>query len=108
MDTDDIRRNGRFLWALTGVAPVYIGLMLLLPALTGNDTIDGSIGVLLGLYICSHPAANAIKLLFYQPQLLHQLKREPPGIRWLALNILVLFVGWLVITIGVHRLIGTA
>lgn len=107
MDTDDIRRNARFLCILIAAAFIYVGLMHFLPALTGNDLVDGSIGVLLGLYICSHPAANAIKLLFYQPQLLYQLKRQPPGVRWLALNVLVLLVGWLVITVGVHRLIGS-
>jgi hypothetical protein len=108
MDRSELQRNTRYLWILFGVALVYIGLMRGLPTLTGIDLLDGSIGVLLGLYICSHPAANAIRLLFYQPQLLHELRREPPGIRWLALNVLVLFVGWLVITVGVHRLIGKA
>ena len=31
------------------------------------------IGVALGLYICAHPAANAVNVLFFEPDLLRHL-----------------------------------
>ena len=33
--------------------------------LLGTHTADGTLGVALGRYICSHPAANAIDVWFY-------------------------------------------
>jgi hypothetical protein len=35
---------------------------------------------------------------------LHELSSQWSGVAWLALNLLVLFCGWLVITLGAARL----
>jgi hypothetical protein len=90
------------------LACVYLGWLSYLGTLTGRPTLDGVIGVMLGLYICSHPAANAINLLFFEREAWHAATSEWSGIAWLALNVLVLFCGWLVITLGAARLAATS
>ena len=65
-----------------------------------TDLLDGIIGVLLGLYICSKPAANAVDLIFFRRGELRQLTSGWSGLGWLSLNLLVLFVGWVVIFTG--------
>jgi hypothetical protein len=87
---------------------VYAGWISSVQVLTGIRWLDGSIGVLLGLYICSHPAANAVDLLFFQRAALRQMSSEWPGIGWLGLNLLVLVIGWVAIMIGVMRIAGIA
>jgi hypothetical protein len=64
--------------------------------------LDGSVGVALGLYICSHPAANAVRMLFFERDTLRHIS-EWSVIRWLALNLLVLLAGWMVIFLGLRR-----
>lgn len=92
---------------LVVAACVYLGLLSHLGTLTGSPTLDGIIGMLLGLYICSHPAANAINLLFFDRWAWQETISEWSGLGWLALNVLVLFCGWLVITVGAARLAAT-
>lgn len=75
------------------------------PTLTGRPTLDGAIGVALGLYICAHPAANAINLLFFERDALRTVRSDWPLIRWLALNLFVLLVGWMVVFAGIRRLV---
>lgn len=86
------------------LAAIYGSLVRYWFATTGDTRVIGIIGVLLGLYICAQPAANAVDLLFFQRGAVRQLSRGWPGIGWLALNALVLLVGWLVIVIGTTRL----
>ena len=75
------------------------------PTLTGRPVWDGGIGVALGLFICAHPAANAVNLLFFERQALRQVSSDGPLMRWLALNLLVLLVGWMVVFAGIRRLV---
>jgi hypothetical protein len=98
-------RNARVLWGMILLALAYNSLLRYLSTLTGSDLLDGSIGVALGLYICSHPAANAIKMLFFERDALRQMP-EWSVIRWLALNLLVLLAGWMVIFAGLRELVG--
>ena len=84
-------------------AGAYLVLLARLPALSGEPKLDGAIGVLLGLYACSHPAANAIDLLFYSRGRLARASWLGAG--WLALNVAVVSVGWLAIVGGVMRLV---
>jgi hypothetical protein len=101
------RRHGRsakVLWGLILLAAAYGGLLSVLRTFTGMALLDGSLGVLLGLYICSHPAANAVDLLFFEREALRQAASEWSGLGWLALNLLVLLAGWAVIAIGATRL----
>lgn len=89
--------------ALLGLA--YTTWLQFRPTLTGMPLLDGGIGVLLGLYICSHPAANAVDMLF-ERGLLRRIRSKWLGAGWLALNGLVLVVGWTVIAAGVTRFVN--
>ena len=57
-------RGTRALWLQFVLAAAYGVPLAYLGTLTGGDTWDGVLGVVLGLYICSHPAAAAIDVLF--------------------------------------------
>ncbi len=96
-------RRARPLWLLALAATAYLAMMYLLDLSTGSPLLDGGIGVLLGLFICSRPAGNAVDLMFYQRGEFHRLTSELSGIGWLALNLFVLFLGWLVIVYGATR-----
>ncbi len=96
-------RNYKTLGAVVVLALLYIGVMYLQRTITGMPQLDGTIGVLLGLFVCSRPAANILDLLFTQRS--YATSSEWPAIRWFALNGLVLFLGWVVITIGATQLI---
>jgi len=71
-------RNSATLWGLIVLAIVYSGLLRYLPALTGVPLLDGGIGVALGLYICAHPAANAVNMLFFERDRLYQMASDWP------------------------------
>jgi hypothetical protein len=79
--------------------------MRLLPSLTGQAVWDGALGVALGLFICAHPAANAIHMLFFERDVLQRGTSDGTLLRWLALNLIVLLVGWVVVFAGVRRLV---
>jgi hypothetical protein len=99
------KRNTRVLWGLILLAIAYGSLLRYLHTLTGIAMLDGSIGVVLGLYICAHPAANAVNMLFFERDTLRQISSERSVVRWLALNLLVLLAGWMVIFGGLRQLV---
>jgi hypothetical protein len=107
MDQDQRRHNIKMLWAMVLIGIAYSVLLYFQRTLTGADNIDGIIGVLLGLYICSHPAANVVDVLFFRRGARSQFSSKQSVVFWLALNIMVLLIGWTVIFIGTTRLIGT-
>jgi hypothetical protein len=78
------------------------------PTLTGMNQVDGSVGVLLGLYICSHPAAHLVNLLFFGGRTQHPFLSGRSSILWVALDMLVFLIGWVAIFVGTTRLIGGA
>ena len=78
----------------------YSAWFYYLDSLTGSNTLDGTLSIVLGLYICSRPAANAIDLLFLERAAFRSAGSRWSNIRWLALNILTLLMGWIVIFIG--------
>jgi len=90
----------RRLWALLIPAAAYLTWASYFRALDGSPLVDGTIGVLLGLYICSHPAANGVDLIFLERGAFRRVTSRWSGVRWLALNGVVMFVGWLVIVAG--------
>jgi len=102
MDRHRYRRKTRVLWALAVLALAFIALLSYRYTLTGRSLLDGALGVLAGLYICSHPAANAVDLLFFDRGALRWLS-EWSGVGWLALNALVLLLGCAVIISGMMR-----
>jgi hypothetical protein len=84
-----------FLACLYTAWTAYIGGM------TGNDRLDGSIGMLLGLYVCSHPAANMLDmLLFMAADIREGIVSTRSGQFWLFMNALVLLAGWVAIFSG--------
>jgi hypothetical protein len=100
-----LRRNTRVLWKLTLVAIAYLILLRVLPTSTRYPMLSGGIGVALGLYICAHPAANAVNMLFFERYTLQGIRSDGPLIRWLALNLFVLLMGWMVVFAGLRRLV---
>jgi len=99
------RRNTGVLLGLLVLAIVYFGWLRFFRALSGLPMLDGSVGVALGLYICAHPAANAVNILFFERDALQHLS-ERAVVGWLALNLLVLLAGWMVIFIGLRQLLN--
>jgi hypothetical protein len=91
------------LCGLLAVVVAYILWIHLQHPLTHHARLDGSIGVLGGLYICSHPAANFIDLLFFQRHTFESLRHGWKGITWIVLNLIVWLLGCLVIIIGATR-----
>jgi hypothetical protein len=90
------------------LAILYAGLLHFLHSLTGIRVLDGSIGVVLALYICSRPAINAWEWLFFSSQYLRRIASQWSGVAWVALNTLVLLAGWVVLFVGLTRLVGVA
>jgi hypothetical protein len=107
MDQHLSRRNIGTLWA-SALGIVYSGLLYQLRTLTGTDKVDGIIGVMLGLYICSRPAANFLDMFFFERGARRQFSPSWSAVSWLAVNILVLLIGWFVIFAGMTRLVGKA
>lgn len=97
-------RNYGTLWAMIGIALVFGVLFFLRQPLTLNNKMDGLLAVVLGLYICSHPAANFLDMLLYRRSSLYQPGTLRSELLWLAFNLLVIFVGWFVIFMGTTRL----
>ncbi|MCC7107083.1 MAG: hypothetical protein IT307_18280 [Chloroflexi bacterium] len=97
-------RSSTLLWWLLLLAAVYAGWLDLLYTMTGSSLFDGSIGVALGLFICSRPAANIVDLMFCERGFASRLAAEWSVVLWLLLNLLVFVVGWLVLLIGAARL----
>ena len=108
MDLHRHKRKITILWALTLPGLAYSGWLQFHGALTGTDRVDGSLGVVFGLYISSHPAAFIVDLLFFRRSTVNGFSLDHSLVLWFILNLLVLLVGWLVIFIGTTRLIGRA
>ncbi len=92
--------------ASVGACVLYAALRSAGMPLSGDRLIDGSLGILLGLYTGSHPAAYAIDLFYLN-------RSDPrPGsealLNWsnLTLNGLALLCAWMALTLGAIRLGG--
>lgn len=98
------RARGPVLFMGLLVAALAYGLVRReVPALTGSARVDGTIGVVLGLYLCSNPAANAVDALFYGRRRLERVTAG--GLAELALNLAVLAAGWSIVFDGAIRLV---
>ncbi len=97
------RKNfwGLILLILLGLG--YSALLVLRIPLTGERQIDGIVGVLLGLYISSHPAANTLDMLFFARGALMQGLSRRAYAAWWALNGLTLLCGWYTIFAALLR-----
>jgi hypothetical protein len=108
MEQHQYRRKTGLLCALIAIAGAYSFWFHQRQVLTGNPTMDGTFSVLLGLYICSRPAGNAIDLFFFERSSFHRMIKEGSSIRWLVLNIATLLMGWIVIYLGTAHLTSQA
>ena len=89
------------LWGVFAVAVAYISWQFFQHSLTGHAYLTGWMGVLGGLFVCSQPAANIIDLLFFNHHAVENLLNIGEWITWITLNLLVFFLGCLMITVGV-------
>ena len=105
MSEDVYRPKTLRMWALLVPAAAYLVWVTYLP--TGVTLFDGSVGVILGLYICAQPATNGIDLLYLQRGGLRRIVAGWGGFGWLMLNALVMFIGWIVIVFGAARFTAT-
>lgn len=109
MEGQNLRsRPVRMLWFLLLLGIGYGALLYSRPTLTGKDHVDGVIGVVVGLYICSHPAANMVDLFFYRDAVWDGFSSRLSFVLWLLLNAGVLVSGWFAIFVGTTRLVGRA
>jgi hypothetical protein len=100
--------NTRRLSILLVPALAYLTWASVFRELDRISLVDGSIGVVLGLYVCSHPAANGIDLIFLDRSTFRRITSNWNGIGWLMLNFLVLFVGWMDIVVGTTQFMTRA
>jgi len=106
MDQQRLQRKIITLLVLVGLGIAYSGFLYFQPTLTGRHVLDGIIGVVLGLYISSHPAAHLVEVLFYRRAMRYSFSSKRSVILWLSLDVLVLFISGMVIFFGTTRLIG--
>jgi hypothetical protein len=95
--------NFRLLASVVLIGLVYSGLLFFHVRLTGDNHIDGTLGVLFSLYVSSHPAANVLDLLFFARGTLKQGLSDEAYAGWWALNILALLTGWFGIFVSLIR-----
>jgi hypothetical protein len=101
-------RQIRKLWVLSLTGAGLIGLFNYRQALTGMHKVDGVICVLFGLYLCAHPAAYMLDILFFWRNTEERFASTRSAFLWAALNLLVLLTGWFVIFLGTMRLVDKA
>ncbi len=85
------------------LAIVYAALLYFGGTLTGTARLDGIVGVVLGLFICSHPSANVVDVLIFGRILGRQGMTKRTYILWWVLNAVVFVVGFIVIVSGTTR-----
>ena len=106
MDQQRLGRRIVTLSVLIVLGIAYSGFLYFQPTLTGMHDLDGIIGVVLGLYISSHPAAHLVGMLFYRQGIQYRFPSKRSVVLWICLNFLVLFISGIVIFVGTTRLIG--
>jgi len=104
--SERFKLNSGILAVLLVPAFGYLAWQYFFPFATAQYRVDGIAGVLTGLYICSYPAANGIDLIFAERGGIKRIFSRRSGFVWLALNALVMVVGWFVIVIGASRFTG--
>jgi hypothetical protein len=101
-----LHRNVLTLSLMLLLGGLYLAWFAHFPTLTGNSRLDGTLGMLLGLYICSHPSANMLDLLlFMNAEAREGIASTRSGQFWLGLNLLAFLAGWAVIFAGSLRFV---
>ena len=89
--------------AMALLSAAYLGLAAFRRTFTGRSALDGILGVVIGLYVCSLPARNFLSLLIYWRTEGIRFRTRRQLFWWLALNAVILISGWLVIVVGTTR-----
>jgi hypothetical protein len=95
------------MWLQILAAVAYLIPICTLDSISDSPILDGSVGVMLGLFLAAQPAVNTIDILFVNRFALRMVWSTWLGRGWLALNGVVLLVGWGVIWMGMVSLIGS-
>jgi len=104
-----ITRNIWLLVSMLILAGLYVGWLAYFGQLSHSSRLDGTLGILLGLYICSHPAANMLDiLLFMTADTRESIGSTASGRLWLILNLLTVLASWAVIFSGALRFVSPA
>ena len=99
-------RGKAALLALLGAAAVgYLFWITARLPLTRHPRWDGVIGVLGGLYVCSHPAASFVDLLFFGRHSAATRLSSSALVGWITLNLVVFLLGVLAITVGATKFV---
>jgi len=100
-------RNTGLLGSMLVLAAVYIGWLSYFGQISASGRLDGTLGILLGLFISSHPAANILDmLLFMRPEVRESLLTSASGRVWLLFNLLCFLAAWAVIFSGTLRFVA--
>lgn len=103
---EHMKRNTLLLAGLIMLGGLYTGWLTYFNGLNGSNRLDGTLGILLGLYICSKPAANMLDiLLFMRADLRENIVSTNRGRIWLLFNLLTGIAAWGVIFSGVLRFV---
>ncbi|MCC7372829.1 MAG: hypothetical protein IT306_30735 [Chloroflexi bacterium] len=94
------------LWTMLLLAVLYGILLDEVGSLSASVLVDGLIGVLLGLFICSAPASAAVDLLYLDRHGWSRLGSDWADLAWVGLNLLVMIVGCFVTIVGAVRFVG--
>jgi len=104
-----ITRNLRVLSAMLVFGGIYIGWLSYIGSISGSNRLDGTLGILLGLFIGSQPAANMLDiLLFMKADTRESLITTNSGRLWLFMNLLTIFAAWAVVFIGALRFVSVS
>lgn len=91
------------LWSVAA-AVIYGAVLTIWQRITGDGMLDGAIGVVIGLYTCSHPASYFLGLLFAERGATRAVPGDPSGWGWAILNLGVMIIGWLVVVAGAMQM----
>lgn len=97
------RRDVAWLAAVAGLGAAWVGISVLLGAVTGRHQVDGIVGIVLGLYVSSFPARHFVDLLIYWKTELARFPTRRALGWWVALNGGVLVVGFVTIVYAAAR-----
>lgn len=103
MNAGERKRNTWKLAVVFLAAVFYALLMIRARGLSASAILDGSIGLVLGLYVCAQPAANAVTMLLFEKHPLQSFPSRRSFLGWLAWNVLALAAGWWDIFLGAAR-----
>jgi hypothetical protein len=103
MKQPQLEHHTKRMWVAVLLGIAYSSVFLYMYTLTGSTTLDGSIGVLLVLYIGSYPAARLLDMLYMQSRPRFAFVSSDAGIFWLAVTITVLLAAMITIFVGANR-----